>query len=118
MEKENAHRYQILWKSLVVWLTSESGWNLGGATKEDYSDGMEDQNDMKIDFWISPPYHKQEVLNDLIPKLRNKYRGSQVMKSSNQNTIMFVYDGLRIDLNLLSKEDYFDKLGVHNEEIL
>lgn len=115
--KENVHRYQKLWKSIVIWLTNKSGWNVGGASKEDRRGDLDDRSDMDIDFWISKPHQKQEVYEDLIPKLRNKYRGSQVVKSTNQNVIMFVYDGVKIDINLLPKKEYMEKLRKRKKDV-
>ena len=106
-EQENAYKFQKIWKSLVIWLTTKSGWTIGGVRKDIELDS---QSDIYMDFWIDDSYEKHEVYNDLIPKLRSTYPGSQVVKGGGQNTIMFVYDGLKIDLNLLFKQEYMEKL--------
>ncbi len=118
--KENVHRYQKVWKSIVIWLTDKSGWNVGGATKEDSSQrgDVDEQSDIDIEFWIDTTYQKQDAYDDLIPKLRNAYRGSQVVKNSSQDVIIFVYDGLKINLNLLPKEEYMEKLSKRKENVL
>lgn len=112
--KGNEYRFQKLWKSIVIWLVDKSGWKVGGATKQDRIVDLDGRSDLDIDFWILEPYQKQEVYGDLIPKLRNAYPGCQVVK--NQNVIMFVYEGLKIDLNLLSKSEYIEKLSKRNKD--
>jgi hypothetical protein len=111
MTEKREYTQQKLWKSMVIWLINKSGWKIGGVTKEGSrrSGDFDDQSDIKIDFWITEPYQKQKVFDDLMPKLRNVYRGSQVLIDSSQNVIQFVYNGLKIGLNILPKMEFKKK---------
>ena len=110
--REYAQRYKRLWKSMANWLKNESGWKVGGVSKEGSRrrGDFDDRSDIDVDFWISEPHQKQEVYDDLIPKLRNAYRGSQVRKGSSQNVIKFIYDGLKMDLILLAQNEFLEKV--------
>ena len=118
--RQYAQRYKKLWKSIANWLKNNSGWKVAGVAKEgsrrrgDFSD----QSDIDVDFWISGPYQKQKVYDDIIPKLRNAYNGSQVQKGTSQNVIKFVYDGLEIDLILLPESEFREKVQINKLEVI
>ena len=59
-----------------------------------------------VRFWLSKAYQKQKVYEDLIPKLRKSYTGSQVKKESDKNVLKMYYDGLEVDIVLVLKSDF------------
>ncbi len=109
--REYAQRYKKLWKSLSEWLRNSSGWNVGGVAKEGSrrEGDFKNKSDLDMDFWISEPYQKQKVYDDLIPKLRRDYEGSQVQKGRSKNVIKFAQNGLKVDIVLLPKKKFREK---------
>ena len=110
--REYAQRYKKLWKTLSVWLKRESGWNVGGVAKEGSRrlGDFKPKSDLDIDFWISEPYDKQKVYDDIIPKLRRAYTGSKVQKGGSQNVIKFAYNGLLAEIILVPHRIFDDKV--------
>lgn len=62
-----------------------------------------------MDFWISETYQKQKVYDDIMPKLRKSYKGSQVQKGRSENVIKFSSNGLKVDIVLLPKKEFEKK---------
>lgn len=116
--REKAQQYKKLWTSLANWLRSNSGWKIGGVAKEGSRrrGDFKDHSDVDIDFWISGPYDKQQVYDNIIPKLRNNYPGSQVQKGGNQNVLKFAYKGLLAEIILLPKDVFDDKVQKNKYE--
>ena len=98
--REYAQRYKSLWISLSDWLKNNSGWKIGGVAKEGSrrEGDFKDKSDLDMDFWIAEVYQKQEVYDDIIPRLRKDYPGSQVQKGSSNNVIKFAQKGHKVDL--------------------
>ena len=113
-----AQRYKKLWKSIAKWLTHDSGWSVGGVAKEGSrrTGKFEDKSDLDVDFWLSESYQKQDVYDDLIPKLRSAYPGSQVQKGRSENVIKFAWKGLKMDLVLLPKKQFKEKVKKYRLE--
>ena len=111
--REYAQRYKKLWKSLSNWLKNSSGWKIGGVAKEGSrrQGTFKNESDLDMDFWISEPYQKQKVYDDIIPKLRKSYKGSQVQKGRSENVIKFAYNGLKVDIVLLQEKDCKKKIN-------
>jgi len=109
--REYAQRYKKLWKSLLEWLKNSSGWNVGGVAKEGSrrEGDFKNKSDLDMDFWISEPYQKQKVYDDIIPKLRKDYEGSLVQKGRSENVIKFTQNGLNVDIVLLPKKQFREK---------
>ena len=109
--REYAQRYKKLWKSLSKWLIEKSEWKIGGVAKEGSrrEGDFKDRSDLDMDFWIAEPYRKQNVYYDIIPKLRRDFIGSQVQTGSSGNVIKFSQNGLKVDLVLLPKKEFFEK---------
>lgn len=109
---EYAQRYKKLWKSISDWLKSSSGWKVGGVRKEGSrrEGDFKNKSDLDMDFWIAETYNKQKVYDDIIPKLRKHYSGSQVQKGRNENVIKFAQNGLKVDIVLLSKKEFNKKV--------
>lgn len=110
---EYAQRYKKLWKSLSEWLKNSSGWKVGGVAKEGSrrEGDFKDKSDLDMDFWIAEPYQKQKVYDDLMPKLRRDYPGSQLQKGRSENVIKFSQNGLKVDIVLLSKKEFNEKVN-------
>ena len=110
--REYAQRYKKLWISLSNWLKKESGWKIGGVAKEGSrrEGDFKNKSDLDMDFWISETYQKQKVYDNLIPKLKKSYKGSQVQKGRSKNVIKFAYNGLKVDLVLLPKKEFEKKV--------
>lgn len=68
-----------------------------------------------MDFWIAETYQKQKVYDDIIPKLRNHYKGSQVQKGGSNNVIKFSLKGLKVDIVLLPKKEFMEKRKKYKE---
>jgi len=109
--REFAQRYKKLWITLSNWLKNNSGWKVGGVAKEGsrYEGDFKDKSDLDMDFWISEPYQKQKVYDDIIPKLQKAYPGSQVQKGTSENVIKFSINGLKTDIVLLPKKEFKKK---------
>ena len=114
--REYAQRYKKLWKSLSNWLKNNSGWKVGGVAKEGSrrEGDFKNKSDLDMDFWISEPYQKQKVYDDIMPKLRRDYTGSQVQKGRSENVIKFAYNGLKVDIVLLPKNEFKKKINKFN----
>jgi len=114
--REYAQRYKKLWKSLSEWLKNSSGWKVGGIAKEGSrrEGDFKDKSDLDMDFWIAETYQKQKVYDDIMPKLRRDYTGSQVQKGRSENVIKFAYNGLKVDIVLLSKNEFKKKIDKFN----
>ena len=110
--REYAQRYKKLWKSLSDLLKNSSGWKVGGVAKEGsrHEGDFKDKSDLDMDFWISETYQKQNVYDDIIPKLMKHYTGSQVQKGRSENVIKFAKDGLKVDIVLLPKKEFNKKI--------
>lgn len=113
--QEMAQRYKKLWVSLSKWLKDKSGWNVGGVAKEGSRrrGDFNPKSDLDIDFWIAESYSKQTVYDDIIPKLRKQYPGSQVQKGGEENVIKFAYNGLLAELVLLRKKEFKKKIHLN-----
>jgi len=111
--REYAQRYKKLWKSLSNWLKNSSGWKVGGVAKEGSrrEGDFKNRSDLDMDFWIAEPYQKQKVYDDIIPKLRRAYTGSQVQKGRSENVVKFAQNGLKVDIVLLSKKEFNKKVN-------
>ena len=111
--REYAQRYKKLWKSLSEWLKNSSGWKIGGVAKEGTrrEGNFKNKSDLDMDFWIAETYQKQIVYDDIIPKLRKDYTGSQVQKGRSQNVIKFAQDGLKVDIVLLPNKEFKKKIN-------
>lgn len=109
--REFAQRYKKLWISLSNWLKTKSGCKIGGVAKEGSrrEGDFKDKSDLDMDFWITEPYEKQKVYDDIIPKLRRDYEGSQVQKGRSNNVIKFAQKGLKVDMVLLPKNKFMEK---------
>ena len=109
--REYAQRYKKKWISLSNWLKNNSGWKVGGIAKEGSrrQGDFKDKSDLDMDFWISEQYQKQNVYDDIIPKLRNAFPESQVQKGSSKNVIKFSQKGLKVDMILLPKKEFEKK---------
>ena len=117
-ERESyAKRYKNLWISLSDWLKTKSGWKVGGVAKEGSrrKGVFKDKSDLDMDFWIAEPYQKQKVYDDIIPKLRNHYKGSQLQKGRSNNVIKFSLKGLKVDIVLLPKKEFMEKRKKYKE---
>jgi len=114
--REYAQRYKKLWISLSNWLKINSGWKIGGVAKEGSrrEGDFKNKSDLDMDFWISEPYQKQKVYDDIMPKLRRDYTGSQVQKGRSENVIKFAYNGLKVDIVLLPKNEFKKKINKFN----
>ena len=110
--REYAQQYKKLWKSLGNWLKNSTGWKVGGVAKEGTrrSGNFKNKSDLDIDFWISEQCMKQNVYDNIIPKLRSSYPGSQVQKGTSQNVIKFAYKGLKVEIILLPHEQFNEKV--------
>ncbi|NVM19608.1 MAG: hypothetical protein HWN80_18035 [Candidatus Lokiarchaeota archaeon] len=111
--REYAQRYKKLWRSLSEWLKNSSGWKVGGVAKEGSrrEGDFKNKSDLDMDFWIAETYEKQKVYDDIIPKLRKHYTGSQVQKGRSENVIKFAQDGLKVDIVLLPKKEFNKKVN-------
>ena len=80
--REYAQRYKKLWISLSNWLKNNSEWKVGGVAKEGSrrEGNFKNKSDLDMDFWISEPYQKQKVYDDIMLKLRKSYKDSHVQK--------------------------------------
>ncbi len=109
--REYAQRYKKLWISLSNWLKSSSGLKVGGVAKEGSrrEGDFKNKSDLDMDFWISETYQKQKVYDNIMPKLRKFYKGSQVQKGRSENVIKFTYNGLKVDIVLLPKKEFEKK---------
>ena len=110
--REFAQKYKKLWKSLSSWLKSSSDWKVAGVAKEGSrrKGNFKDKSDLDINFWISEPYQKQKVYDDIIPKLRKAYPGSNVQKGTSENVIKFAFNGMKVDIILLPKKIFKEKV--------
>ena len=111
--REYAQRYKKLWKSLSNWLKNNSGWKVGGVAKEGSrrEGDFKNKSDLDMDFWIAETHDKQKVYDDIIPKLRRTYKGSQVQKGRSENVIKFAQNGLKVDIVLLPKKEFNKKVN-------
>ena len=111
--REYAQRYKSLWNSLSKWLKKHSGWKVGGVAKEGSrrEGDFKNRSDLDMNFWIAEPYQKQKVYDDIIPKLRRAYTGSQVQKGRSENVIKFAQNGLKVDIVLLPKKEFNKKVN-------
>ena len=111
--REYAQRYKKLWKSLSDWLRGSSGWKIGGVAKEGSrrEGDFKNKSDLDMDFWIAETYDKQKVYDEIIPKLRSHYTGSQVQKGRSENVIKFAQNGLKVDIVLLPKKEFKKKIN-------
>ena len=116
--REYAQRYKKLWKSIGNWLTHNSGWSVGGVAKEGSrrTGKFKNKSDLDVDFWISESYQKQKVYDDIIPKLRKTYPGSQVQKGGSKNVIKFAFNDLKVDFILLPKKEFKEKVKKYKLE--
>ncbi len=110
--REYAQRYKNLWRSLSNWLKNSSGWKVGGVAKEGSrrEGDFNNKSDLDMDFWISEPYQKQKVYDDIMPKLRKSYKDSQVQKGQSENVVKFSFNGLKVDIVLLPKKEFKKKI--------
>lgn len=110
--REYAQKYKKLWISLSNWLKINSRWKVGGVAKEGSrrEGDFKNKSDLDMDFWISEPYQKQKVYDDIMLKLRKSYKGSQVQKGRSGNVIKFSYNGLKVDIVLLPKKEFKQKV--------
>lgn len=118
-QRENAQRYKRLWRSLSNWLKNNSGWKVGGVAKvgSRRRGDFHPKSDMDIDFWISDPYDKQKVYDNLLPKLRTAFPGSQTQKGTSHNVMKFAYGGLKVDIKLVSKAEFDKMINDYDERI-
>ena len=84
---------------------------MGGVAKEGSrrEGAFKDKSDLDLDFWIAEPYQKQKVYDDIIPKLRRDFPGSQVQNGSSNNVIKFAQKGLKGEMVLLTKKEFMEK---------
>jgi hypothetical protein len=117
--REYAQRYKKLWHSLANWLRNSSGWKVSGVAKEGSRrrGDFKAKSDLDIDFWISESYNKQTVYDDIIPKLRKNFPGSNVQKGGSQNVLKFAYNGLLAEIILVSKDIFTDKVYRNKYEL-
>jgi len=110
--REFAQKYKKLWKSLSSWLKNSSGWKVAGVAKEGSrrKGNFKDKSDLDMNFWISEPYQKQKVYDGIIPKLRKAYPGSNVQKGTSENVIKFTFNGRKVDIILLPKKIFEEKV--------
>jgi len=118
-QREKAQQYKKLWKSLSVWLKNESGWKIGGVGKvgSRRRGDFKPKSDMDVNFWISDIYRKQDVYDDLLPKLRGGFPGSQAQKGTSQNVLKFAYNGLKVDIKLVSHAEFKKMIQYYDEMV-
>jgi hypothetical protein len=118
--REIAQQYKKKWKALANWLKNSTGYKVGGVTKEgSRRDGtFTSKSDLDVDFWISETYNKQQVYDDIIPKLRKSFPNSQVQKGSSKNVLKFSYKGKKTDIVLLPKKEFLEKVKKYKKDVI